>query len=46
MAEIILNEPLFTGDTEIEQLFKIFKFIGTPDTSLFPNYSFVFPVWD
>ena len=31
LAELALNEPLFTADTEIEQLFKIFSMLGTPE---------------
>ena len=30
LAEFALGEPLFNGDSEIDQLFKIFKFTGTP----------------
>lgn len=30
LAEIVLSEPLFCGDSEIEQLFKIFQFLGAP----------------
>ena len=29
-AELALGEPLFTGESEVEQLFKIFKFTGVP----------------
>lgn len=31
VCEMILGEPLFPGESEIEQLIKIFKFTGTPD---------------
>ena len=30
LAELALGEPLFNGESEIEQLFKIFKFTGSP----------------
>lgn len=30
LGEMALGEPLFNGESEIEQLFKIFKFTGTP----------------
>lgn len=30
LAEISLGESLFNGESEIEQLFKIFKFTGSP----------------
>lgn len=29
-AELVRGEPLFTGDSEIQQLFCIFKLLGTP----------------
>ena len=38
LAEIALGETLFNGDTEIEQLFKVFKLIGSPNAS---NWSFL-----
>ncbi len=31
LAELALNEPLFNGDSEVEQLFKIFRFLGVPE---------------
>ena len=31
LAEMSLGEPLFNGESEIEQLFKIFKVTGSPD---------------
>jgi serine/threonine protein kinase len=46
LAEICLNEPLFNGETEIEQLFKIFRFTGCPDTDAFPGYNVGFPKWN
>ena len=30
LAELATNEPLFKGESEIEQLFKIFKLTGSP----------------
>jgi serine/threonine protein kinase len=30
-----LGEPLFSGESEVEQLFKIFKFVGAPNEDLF-----------
>lgn len=35
LAELALGEPLFNGESEVEQLFKIFKFIGAPSEELF-----------
>lgn len=34
-AEMTLGEPLFNGESEVEQLFKIFRFIGVPSEDLF-----------
>jgi len=48
-AELILRQPLFKGEYEIEQLFKIFHLLGTPDKNIWPdveslpNYSKEFP---
>jgi serine/threonine protein kinase len=50
-AELFLKRPLFPGDSEIDQLFKIFQVLGTPnDTTLpgyknFPDYNKDFPQW-
>jgi serine/threonine protein kinase len=50
-AELFINKPLFAGDSEIDQLYKIFKVFGTPnDTTLpgfkyFPDFNPDFPVW-
>lgn len=30
-----LGEPLFSGESEVEQIFKIFKFVGAPSEDLF-----------
>lgn len=51
MAEMILEKPLFPGDCEIGQLFKIFQITGTPNEENWPNatklpeYKFTFPQW-
>lgn len=51
LAELFLYRPLFPGDSEIDQLYKIFKILGTPtdDTytnfSNLPNYQPSFPKW-
>ena len=48
-AELVLRQPLFKGEYEIEQLFKIFHLLGTPDKDIWPdveslpNYSKEFP---
>jgi len=51
MAEMITGKPLFPGDSEIGQLFKIFQIMGTPNEDTWPgitklkDYSFSFPQW-
>ncbi|XP_073129757.1 cyclin-dependent kinase G-2-like isoform X2 [Henckelia pumila] len=39
MAELLSKEPLFNGKTEVEQLDKIFKILGTPNETIWPGYS-------
>nr|WNT93103.1 CDKG1-1 protein [Phyllostachys edulis] len=39
MAELLSKEPLFNGKTEIDQLNKIFKILGTPNEQIWPGYS-------
>eukprot|EP00730_Choanoeca_flexa_P016450 TRINITY_DN7771_c0_g1_i1.p1 TRINITY_DN7771_c0_g1~~TRINITY_DN7771_c0_g1_i1.p1 ORF type:complete len:344 (+),score=73.55 TRINITY_DN7771_c0_g1_i1:22-1032(+) len=50
-AEMVTRRPLFPGDSEIDELFKIFRALGTPNdatwpgvTSL-PDYKGCFPAW-
>jgi serine/threonine protein kinase len=50
-AEMATKQPLFPGDSEIDELYKIFRLLGTPNehtwpsvTSL-PDYAPVFPQW-
>eukprot|EP00494_Astrolonche_serrata_P024655 UN24914 len=51
MAEFYTQEALFMGDCEIDQIFQIFKILGTPDDSVWsnvtklPEYSQLFPQW-
>ena len=51
MAEMINGKPLFPGDCEIGQLFKIFETLGTPTeenwpgVSKLPEYKLTFPQW-
>eukprot|EP01086_Lenisia_limosa_P010832 TRINITY_DN3559_c0_g1_i1.p1 TRINITY_DN3559_c0_g1~~TRINITY_DN3559_c0_g1_i1.p1 ORF type:complete len:325 (-),score=59.97 TRINITY_DN3559_c0_g1_i1:29-1003(-) len=52
MAEIInCSRPLFPGDSEIDQLYKVFQILGTPNeetwpgVTSFPDYSGGFPCW-
>jgi len=50
-SELITKEPLFPGDSEIDQLFRIFRCLGTPDDSVWPgvsslpNFKRTFPQW-
>lgn len=50
-AEMVNQRPLFPGDSEIDELFKIFRIMGTPNeetwpgvTSL-PDFKTAFPKW-
>lgn len=50
-AEMVNQKPLFPGDSEIDELFKIFRILGTPNedtwpgvTSL-PDFKSAFPKW-
>ncbi|XP_074592584.1 cell division control protein 2 homolog [Curcuma longa] len=50
-AEMVNQRPLFPGDSEIDELFKIFRILGTPNedtwpgvTSL-PDFKSAFPKW-
>lgn len=50
-AEMASGHPLFPGDSEIDQLYKIFRVLGTPDeqrwpgVSALPDYMETFPKW-
>lgn len=37
-AELILNQPIFNGQTEIEQISKIVQVLGTPDLDDWPEF--------
>ncbi|XP_042057218.1 cyclin-dependent kinase G-2-like isoform X1 [Salvia splendens] len=39
MAELLSKEPLFNGKSEVEQLDKIFKILGTPNETIWPGLS-------
>jgi len=51
MAEMASMTPLFPGDSEIDQLYKIFKMLGTPNEEIWPgitelpDYKAFFPRW-
>src|SRR5690606_4234317 len=38
-AEMLSGEPLFPGDCEIDQLFRIFRALGTPNEETWPDVS-------
>ena len=48
---MVLNKPIFPGDSEIGQIFKIFQIMGTPSESIWPgvtklpDYKVSFPQW-
>ncbi|EXJ70419.1 CMGC/CDK/CDC2 protein kinase [Cladophialophora psammophila CBS 110553] len=50
-AEMCTRKPLFPGDSEIDEIFKIFKLLGTPDETTwpgvtsFPDFKTSFPKW-
>jgi len=50
-AEMAQRKPLFSGDSEIDQIFKIFKVLGTPSKEVWPeveymsDYKETFPKW-
>ncbi|KAF7309499.1 Pkinase-domain-containing protein [Mycena indigotica] len=51
-AEMAMNgQPLFPGDSEIDQIFKIFKILGTPNEESWPgvqqlsDFKSTFPQW-
>ncbi|XP_041124767.1 cyclin-dependent kinase 1-B-like isoform X1 [Polyodon spathula] len=50
-AELATKKPLFHGDSEIDQLFRIFRTLGTPnndvwpDVESLPDYKNSFPKW-
>ncbi|KAJ6059900.1 hypothetical protein N7499_003114 [Penicillium canescens] len=37
-AEMYTRKPLFPGDSEIDEIFKIFRVLGTPDEELWPDW--------
>ena len=51
LAELFLKKPLFPGDSEIDQIYKIFRVLGTPNEQTlpmfkyFPDYNEQFPIW-
>ena len=53
IAEMLLGSPLFTGMSQVDQLFKIFSKLGTPTAASWPAFTSqpyfsdcMFPEWD
>jgi len=50
-VEMVTKRPLFPGDSEIDQLYKIFRQLGTPNEDVWPGVSQIqdwnnaFPKW-
>ncbi|RSH84361.1 Cyclin-dependent kinase catalytic subunit [Apiotrichum porosum] len=50
-AEMAMRSPLFPGDSEIDEIFRIFRLLGTPDEESWPgirslpDYKSSFPQW-
>lgn len=49
-AELVRKQPLFPGDSELQQLLHIFKLLGTPNENIWPGVSKLrdwheFPQW-
>lgn len=50
-SEMTTKRALFPGDSEIDQLFRIFRTLGTPNETIwpgvsnFPDYKATFPQW-
>lgn len=51
-SELLSRQPLFPGDSEIDELYRIFRTLGTPNeetwpgVSSLPDYQPHFPVWE
>jgi len=52
MAEMYQRDPLFIGDSEIDQIHKIFQVLGTPNEQIWPGINRLpdfrrnFPNWN
>jgi serine/threonine protein kinase len=50
-AELVTKRPLFPGDSEIDELFRVFRLLGTPTEdkwpgiSKLPDFKTTFPKW-
>lgn len=50
-AEMVARAPLFPGDSEIDEIFRICRLLGTPTDAIWPgvqalpDYKSTFPQW-
>ncbi|KAI9321045.1 kinase-like domain-containing protein [Dichotomocladium elegans] len=50
-VEMMIMRPIFPGDSQIDQLFRIFRILGTPNEDLWagvtmmPDFNLTFPIW-
>ncbi len=50
-AEMVNKKPLFPGDSEIDEIFRIFRIMGTPTDEIWPDITYLpdfkptFPKW-
>ena len=51
IPEMVTGHPLFPGDSEIDELFKVFRLLGTPNENMWhgvsalPDFKTNFPKW-
>lgn len=51
LVEMVTKKPMFPGDCEIDELFKIFRVLGTPNDGVWSgvsnlrDYQAIFPIW-
>jgi len=51
LAEMVTKRPLFPGDSEVDEIFKIFRILGTPNEDVWPGVTSLqdwnndFPIW-
>ncbi|KAI8873995.1 Pkinase-domain-containing protein [Ramicandelaber brevisporus] len=51
-AEMVTRRPMFPGDSEIDEIFRIFRLLGTPNDRLWPGFTSLpdykpsFPNWE
>ena len=49
---MVTKKPLFSGDSDLDQLYRIFRILGTPNESTWPgvtklkDYRTTFPNWN